>query len=269
MTGRFRCRVTGYAGATLRMRSGEQLAPDGSVICDNFLVAGEAQLDTLRLETDVSDYIWEPKFGYRGFRWTQLDVEGEASAEMVQAVPLYTELDRVGSFSADRADPGVDRHRDRTDFPKQPPRCPDRHTDLRKERLDGGRPPRDGGPAPPFRSAICVRQVARRPHRCPERGWIDPADHPDAWLGTGVRPRLVGVGSVGALVPLPGIRRPRNPRADGVDDPALRRRTHRSARRWHLAEAHLGRLAGSRVPPRARGHGSDRHDHVAYRRCNT
>jgi alpha-L-rhamnosidase len=60
MVGRIRCRVTGPAGASVRVVSGEQRAADGSVVCDNYLVAGEAQLDTLRLETDVADLEWEP-----------------------------------------------------------------------------------------------------------------------------------------------------------------------------------------------------------------
>ncbi len=101
MVGRIRCRITGAPGATLRVISGEQRADDGSVICDNFLVAGEAQLDTLRLERAVDDHLWEPQFGYRGFRWMQLETEGDITVEEVRAVPLYTEVERVGEFTAD------------------------------------------------------------------------------------------------------------------------------------------------------------------------
>ena len=83
------------------MTSGEQRGPDGAVVCLNGLVAGEAQLDTLRLEDPVTEYSWEPQFGYRGFRWMQIETEGDVTVEDVRAVPLYTELERVGEFTAD------------------------------------------------------------------------------------------------------------------------------------------------------------------------
>jgi alpha-L-rhamnosidase len=101
MVGRIRCRVTGPAGASVRVVSGEQRAADGSVVCDNYLVAGEAQLDTLRLETGVADLEWEPAFGYRGFRWMQVELTGGATVAEVRAVPLYTPLETVGELSVD------------------------------------------------------------------------------------------------------------------------------------------------------------------------
>ncbi len=112
MVGRLRCRVSGAAGSRIRVVSGEQLAADGSVICENFLVAGEAQLDTLRLETPVTDHVWEPQFGYRGFRWTQIQVDGDARVDSVRAVPLYTELTEVGSLTTD--EPVIDWINDAT-----------------------------------------------------------------------------------------------------------------------------------------------------------
>lgn len=101
MVGRIRCRVTGGPGASVRVVSGEQRAADGAVVCKNFLAAGEAQLDTLRLETAVTDHEWEPQFGYRGFRWMQVETSGGAVVEEVRAVPLYTPLERVGGLTTD------------------------------------------------------------------------------------------------------------------------------------------------------------------------
>lgn len=101
MVGRLRCRVTGSAGGGIRVVSGEQLGSDGSVLCDNFLVAGEAQLDTLRLEGDVEDHVWEIQFGYRGFRWIQIETIGNVRVDSVRAVPLYTALESVGSLTTD------------------------------------------------------------------------------------------------------------------------------------------------------------------------
>lgn len=99
MVGRIRCRVTGGAGAVVRVRSGEQRGDDGSVVCANALIAGEAQLDTLRLETAVMDHSWEPQFGYRGFRWMQVETVGDITVNEVRAVPLYADIERVGSMT--------------------------------------------------------------------------------------------------------------------------------------------------------------------------
>jgi alpha-L-rhamnosidase len=98
MVGRIRCRITGSAGAEVRVRSGEQRDADGSVICINTLVAGEAQLDTLLLETDVTDMLWEPQFGYRGFWWVQVETSGDVVVEEVRAIPLYADVATVGEL---------------------------------------------------------------------------------------------------------------------------------------------------------------------------
>lgn len=98
MVGRIRCRITGAPGAEVRVRSGEQRDADGTVICANRLIAGEAQLDTIRLEAVVSDFIWEPQFGYRGFRWMQVETNGDVVVEDVRAVPLYADIETVGEL---------------------------------------------------------------------------------------------------------------------------------------------------------------------------
>ena len=101
MVGRIRCRVTGGPGATVHVVSGEQRSGDRQVVCDNYLVAGEAQLDTFRLDVEATGYEWEPQFGYRGFRWMQITTTGGATVDQVQAVPLYTPLESVGELTAD------------------------------------------------------------------------------------------------------------------------------------------------------------------------
>jgi len=100
IVGRVRCRVTGTPGSTVRVVSGELLDGDGAVVCDNPLVAGESQVDTLRLESAAAAYQWEPQFGYRGFRWMQLETTGEMTVDLVQAVPLYTQVQNVGSLTS-------------------------------------------------------------------------------------------------------------------------------------------------------------------------
>ncbi|HET7724677.1 MAG TPA: family 78 glycoside hydrolase catalytic domain, partial [Propionibacteriaceae bacterium] len=99
MTGRIHCVVTGGPAAFVEVVSGEQLHEDGTVLCENRLAAGAAQVDTLRLDRVVKDLEWEPQFGYRGFRWVQVRTEGDVQVEQVRAVPVYTPLDVTGDFA--------------------------------------------------------------------------------------------------------------------------------------------------------------------------
>lgn len=101
IVGRLRCRVEGPRGGSIDVISGEQLAADGSVLCDNFLVPGEAQLDTVALEGDTTGTPWEIRFGYRGFRWIQVTTRRGAAVEEVTAVPLYTDIEVTGEFETD------------------------------------------------------------------------------------------------------------------------------------------------------------------------
>lgn len=100
MVGRIRLVVTGAAGARIRVTTGEARDADGRVVCDNVLVAGDGQRDVLTLETAADGYRWEPRHGYRGFRWAQVDVEGDATVAEVRAVPLYTPVEPVGALTS-------------------------------------------------------------------------------------------------------------------------------------------------------------------------
>ena len=106
MTGRIRCRVTGKAGGSVTVRSGEQLDASGCVICENTLAIGEAQRDTLRLERDVEGFDWEPQFSYRGYRWMQVDTAGDVRVEQVRSIPLYTPVESLGALQV--SDPLVE-----------------------------------------------------------------------------------------------------------------------------------------------------------------
>ncbi|GAA1944800.1 family 78 glycoside hydrolase catalytic domain [Microbacterium deminutum] len=100
MTGRLRCRVTGRAGAAVVVTSGEQRNAVGEVICDNALAAGNGQEDQLLIQRDIHDHTWEIQFGYRGFRWVQIDTRGDVEVAGVRAVPIYTDLERMGELAA-------------------------------------------------------------------------------------------------------------------------------------------------------------------------
>lgn len=99
MTGRVRCMVSGTEGS-VRVTYGEQRDQDSSVVCDNVLTVGADQEDSLRLESPQKRYLWEPQFGYRGFRWMQVETEGDVVVELVQAVPISTELAQTGEFTS-------------------------------------------------------------------------------------------------------------------------------------------------------------------------
>lgn len=101
MTGRIRCRVSGPAGGSVSVKYGEQLSPEGRVICDNVLAAGDAQVDSLRIAEDLENLFWEPQFGYRGFRWMEVRASEGVTVDLVRAIPLYTPLEEVGTLRTD------------------------------------------------------------------------------------------------------------------------------------------------------------------------
>ncbi|MDR0594852.1 MAG: family 78 glycoside hydrolase catalytic domain, partial [Bifidobacteriaceae bacterium] len=98
VAGRVRCRVSGGTGGLVRVKYGEWRDAAGAVVCHNPYIAGQAQVDSLRLERAVEDHVWEPQFGYRGFRWVEVETSGDVAVEDVRAVPLYTDLERVGEL---------------------------------------------------------------------------------------------------------------------------------------------------------------------------
>ncbi|MDR0593275.1 MAG: family 78 glycoside hydrolase catalytic domain, partial [Bifidobacteriaceae bacterium] len=100
MTGRVRCRVSGETGGLVRVKHGEWRDPSGDVVCDNPYIACQAQVDSLRLEARADGYVWEPQFGYRGFRWIEVETRGDVLVEDVRAVPLCADLERVGELRA-------------------------------------------------------------------------------------------------------------------------------------------------------------------------
>lgn len=96
MTGRTQLDITGEPGSVVKIRSGEQLSKDGNVLCENPLIIGEAQLDQVHLDRQVDNYQWTQGFGYRGFRWVQIQTEGDVAVKHVRAIPLHTKLRTVG-----------------------------------------------------------------------------------------------------------------------------------------------------------------------------
>lgn len=103
ITGRVRCTIRGGAQSSVRVSYGEELDAGGAVLCVNELAIGPAQVDVHQLETNVDRLSWEPQFGYRGFRFVEVQTTGDAVVEDVQAIPLHTAVQSGGAFSCDQA----------------------------------------------------------------------------------------------------------------------------------------------------------------------
>jgi alpha-L-rhamnosidase len=101
VAGRVRCLISGDPGAEVRITYGEELSADGRVICDNELAVGPAQTDVHHLVRRVDRLEWQTHFGYRGFRWVQIETTGNATVEDVTAITMHTDVTNVGSFDCD------------------------------------------------------------------------------------------------------------------------------------------------------------------------
>ncbi|MHA4816167.1 family 78 glycoside hydrolase catalytic domain [Streptomyces aculeolatus] len=97
-----RVQVTGPPGATITLRYGEQLEPDGRPNCRDVLghYDGRFQTDRLTLAGTGTE-VWEPRFTWKGFRY--VEVEGWPGDEQpgpdgVVAKVVHTDVERTGRF---------------------------------------------------------------------------------------------------------------------------------------------------------------------------
>ncbi|NKF30970.1 family 78 glycoside hydrolase catalytic domain, partial [Pseudomonas sp. BGM005] len=93
--------ISGPAGGGVVVRYGEYLSADGVVTVKNSLVAGDAQVDSHRFDKQASLTEWSAKFGYRGFRWIEVETFGGATASSPVAVVMHTDVVRRGWFESD------------------------------------------------------------------------------------------------------------------------------------------------------------------------
>ncbi|NQX10325.1 family 78 glycoside hydrolase catalytic domain [Microbacteriaceae bacterium VKM Ac-2855] len=101
VTGKVLLDLEGRAGSSVAVRYGEYLSPDGRVRVDNALVAGVPQLDVHRFETTAVVPEWSARFGYRGFQFIEVEIEGGAVASMPTAVSMHADVSRRGWFDSD------------------------------------------------------------------------------------------------------------------------------------------------------------------------
>lgn len=93
--------IAGTPGSSVSIRYGEYLSPDGHVAVDNLLVADVPQLDSHTFESTAAVPAWSAKFGYRGFRWVEVETRGCASAAEPVAAVMHSDVVSTGFFDTD------------------------------------------------------------------------------------------------------------------------------------------------------------------------
>ena len=97
MTGWAKIAVRGKAGATVTIRYGEMLNPDGSLnqkVISRFIFSGEIQTDRYILSGSFEPETWSPRFTYHGFRYIQVEIDGEAEY-------IHNDFQKVGTIQTD------------------------------------------------------------------------------------------------------------------------------------------------------------------------
>ncbi|WP_452653649.1 family 78 glycoside hydrolase catalytic domain [Sphingomonas canadensis] len=98
--GRLRLRVSGEAGAALRIRHAEILDADGALYSANLLRA--AQTDT-HVCDGAGPRDWEPAFTIHGFRHAELTGLDRVKLHAIESRVLHADLDAAGSFACGHA----------------------------------------------------------------------------------------------------------------------------------------------------------------------
>lgn len=95
-TGFLECTIRGEAGAKLIFRYGERLDEDGSVYVGNLRTA---EVTDTYICAGTGLEIFRPKFTFHGFEFIAVSIEGKAEIENAEALILYSDLARTGTFS--------------------------------------------------------------------------------------------------------------------------------------------------------------------------
>ena len=85
------------SGHTIRIRYAEMLNKDGTLYTENLRNA--KQTDYFTPPDHSAGCTWESRFTFHGFRYMEIsNFPGELTADHVQAVALYSEMEKTGSF---------------------------------------------------------------------------------------------------------------------------------------------------------------------------
>ncbi|HZQ47034.1 MAG TPA: family 78 glycoside hydrolase catalytic domain, partial [Verrucomicrobiae bacterium] len=95
--GVIRLKVKGPSGTKVRMRYGEMLHPDGSLMTENLRRARATDYYTLR--GDAKGEVWSPRFTYHGFQFVELTgLPSRPGIETVTGLVLQNDTPGAGSF---------------------------------------------------------------------------------------------------------------------------------------------------------------------------
>jgi alpha-L-rhamnosidase len=105
MVGRVRMKVSGPRGATITLRHGEMLNPDGTLYTENLRAARQTDYYTLKGE---GEEIFEPHFTFHGFRYVEVSgLPGKPERDLLTGVVLHSATPLTGSFEC--SDPLVNQ----------------------------------------------------------------------------------------------------------------------------------------------------------------
>ena len=122
--------VQGPRGGTVSMVASERVGDDGMVIPAAGLIDAQLQTDRYTLAGGRPEH-WEPSFGYRGFRYVQLDgFPGTPTAATLTARIAHQRGRAYRQLHQRQPAADADRRCGDRDDPEQHARLPDRHADL-------------------------------------------------------------------------------------------------------------------------------------------
>lgn len=99
-SGRLRLEVKGPRGTTVRMIQTEKLEDDGTVAIASGLVDTQLQTDQYTLSGEGRER-WSPKFGYRGFRYVQVEGwPGRPTLEALTGERMHSLIDTAPTFES-------------------------------------------------------------------------------------------------------------------------------------------------------------------------
>ncbi len=103
ITGWARIRVKGEAGAKVVMHHAEDIYPESGELnltaIGGYVKTGEFQTDSYILKGGEEE-IWQPRFTYHGFRYTETITEGKVEILAVEACEIHTDFRKTGSFES-------------------------------------------------------------------------------------------------------------------------------------------------------------------------
>ena len=128
-TGVVRLALEGSAGDEVRIRHGEMLHLDGSLMTENLRSVEATNFYVLR--GDEGGEVYEPRFTFHGFRYAEIkDYPGELTKDKVRAVVLHSDTPMVSEWES--SDPVLNRFyknvlwTQRSNFLELPTDCPQR-----------------------------------------------------------------------------------------------------------------------------------------------